>query len=186
MVTATDCFPAATTSGRTGRNPLHILSLAAAPGANGDCLFLSRVISSRQISHSAAAAARNKCPVLSSLGHRSSTCRLLVRGIGLAATLILEETSGDRAMIYLISYRKKPVASQLHITLRKKFFAAHPENPSREDIERLVRRVSDGDFAEASIEFEKCVGFDADELSRCGVTVYRLDGEPSPRALTSL
>jgi hypothetical protein len=88
----------------------------------------------------------------------------------------VEETSRDGAMIFLISYRRKPVASQLKINLRKKFFAAHPDSPSREDVERLVRRVSDGDFAEASIEFEKCVGFDADELSRCGVTVHRLDG----------
>jgi hypothetical protein len=79
-----------------------------------------------------------------------------------------------RAMVFLISYRKKPQGLKLQSNLRKKFFAEHNENPSIEDIEALVRRVSGGDFAEASVEFQKCVGFDAEELSRCGVTVYRL------------
>ena len=78
-------------------------------------------------------------------------------------------------MVFLISYRKKPHSSKPQTSLRKKFFAVHQENPSRDDVERLVTRVSDGDFAEASIEFEQCVGFDAEELSRCGVTVHRLD-----------
>jgi hypothetical protein len=77
-------------------------------------------------------------------------------------------------MIFLISYRKKPQGLKLQCNLRKKFFAEHGENPSSEEIEALVKRVSGGDFAEASVEFQKCVGFDAEELARCGVTVYRL------------
>lgn len=78
-------------------------------------------------------------------------------------------------MVFLISYRKKPHASQHNANLRKKFFAVHQESPSQDDVEQLVRRVSDGDFAEASIEFERCAGFDEEELSRCGVTVYYLN-----------
>lgn len=79
------------------------------------------------------------------------------------------------AMVFLISYRNQPHSSNPRSILRKKIFAVHGENPSAEDIVKLVRRVSNGDCAEATIEHEPCPGFDPEELTRCGVTVYRFD-----------
>lgn len=75
-------------------------------------------------------------------------------------------------MVFLISYRKKFDGTRLQSKLRRTFFAQHRNDPSFEEIQSLVDFVSQGDFAESSIEFQKCMGFDADELKKCGVTVY--------------
>jgi len=75
-------------------------------------------------------------------------------------------------MVFLISYRKNFDGTKLQASLRKTFFAVHPDHPSREEIERLVDRVSQGEFAKSSIELQRCIGFDAEELTKTGVTVY--------------
>jgi hypothetical protein len=76
-------------------------------------------------------------------------------------------------MVFLISYRKKFDGAKLQANLRKTFFAEHPGEPTPEEIEQLVESVSQGEFTKTSIQLQKCVGFDAAELIKCGVTVYR-------------
>jgi hypothetical protein len=76
-------------------------------------------------------------------------------------------------MLYVISYRKKHASSKS----RKSFFAEHNEQPSLEQIQALVNRVSGGDFAEKTIAFQKCPGFDTDELIKAGITVLRFEPE---------
>ena len=81
-------------------------------------------------------------------------------------------------MVFLISYRKKFDGVKLQANLRKTFFAEHPDQPTPEEIEQLVDSVSQGEFARASVQLQKCVGFDAVELTKCGVTVYRFKAAP--------
>jgi hypothetical protein len=79
-------------------------------------------------------------------------------------------------MLYVISYRKKHASSKS----RKSFFAEHNEQPSLEQIQVLVNRVSGGDFAKKTIAFQKCPGFDIDELTKAGITVLRFEPEAQP------
>jgi hypothetical protein len=76
-------------------------------------------------------------------------------------------------MVLVISYRKKHASSKT----RKSFFAEHKEQPSIEQIQALVTRVSGGDFAEKTIAFQKCPGFDPDELVKSGITVFHFEPE---------
>jgi hypothetical protein len=75
-------------------------------------------------------------------------------------------------MVFLISYRKKFDRTKLQTSLRENFFAEHRGQPSVEEVEQLVDHVSQGEFAKSSIEIQRCVGFDAAELTKCGVIVY--------------
>jgi len=75
-------------------------------------------------------------------------------------------------MVFLISYRNNFDGTKLHTSLRKTFFAVHQDRPSTEEIEQLVARVSHGQFAKSTIEIQRCIGFDAQELTKTGVTVY--------------
>ena len=85
-------------------------------------------------------------------------------------------------MLFIISYRKKHASSKT----RKSFFAEHDVEPSVEQIQALVNSVSRGDFAEKTVAFQKCPGFDTDELIKAGITVLRfqpeaqLDGTDAP------
>ncbi len=76
-------------------------------------------------------------------------------------------------MVFFISYRKTFGGTNLQSSLRKTFFAVHQDHPSAEEIERLVDHVSRGEFAKSSIEIQRCIGFDAEALTKAGVTVYR-------------
>ena len=76
-------------------------------------------------------------------------------------------------MLFLISYRKKHASSKT----RKSFFAEHDVEPSVEQIQALVNSVSRGDFAEKTVAFQKCPGFDTDELIKAGITVLRFEPE---------
>ncbi len=76
-------------------------------------------------------------------------------------------------MVFLISYRRKFAGTKLQASLRKSFFAVHQDQPSREEIEQLVDHVSQGAFALSSIEIQKCIGFDPEELIKAGVPVHR-------------
>lgn len=76
-------------------------------------------------------------------------------------------------MLFVISYRKKHASSKS----RKSFFAEHNEQPSLDQIQALVNRVSGGNFAEKTIAFQKCPGFDTDELIKAGITVVRFEPE---------
>lgn len=89
-------------------------------------------------------------------------------------------------MVFLISYRKKLDSAKLQLKLRKTFFAEYQGKPSVDDIKALVRRVSQGDFAEETVEFQECVGFEAEELTRAGVPVHHLEtvNEPAERPET--
>jgi hypothetical protein len=82
-------------------------------------------------------------------------------------------------MVFLISYRKKFDGTRLQANLRKTFFAEHPDHPSTDEIEQLVDSVSHGEFAKSSIQLQKCVGIDAADLSKSGVTVYRFRAAPA-------
>jgi hypothetical protein len=84
-------------------------------------------------------------------------------------------------MVFLVSYRKKFDGAKLQANLRKTFFAEHPSQPTAEEIEQLVDFVSQGEFAMASIQLQNCVGFDAVELSKCGVAVYRFKAKSTER-----
>jgi hypothetical protein len=85
----------------------------------------------------------------------------------------------ELCMVFLVSYRKKFDGAKLQANLRKTFFAEHPSQPTAEEIEQLVDFVSQGEFAIATIQLQKCVGFDAAELSKCGVAVYRFKTKPT-------
>jgi hypothetical protein len=76
-------------------------------------------------------------------------------------------------MVFLVSYRKKFDGAKVQPNLRKTFFAEHPDKPTAEEIEQLVNFVSAGEFATATIQLQRCVGFEAAELTKCGVPVYR-------------
>ena len=76
-------------------------------------------------------------------------------------------------IVFLISYRKKFDGTKLQTNLRKTFFAEHPDHPSTDEIEQLVDSVSQGEFGKSSIQLQRCIGFDAADLSKSGVTVYR-------------
>jgi len=78
-------------------------------------------------------------------------------------------------MVFFISYRQKLDRTKLQLKLRKTFFAECQIKPSFEQIKALVQRISQGNFAEETIEFQKCIGFEAEELSRAGVPVYHLE-----------
>ncbi len=75
-------------------------------------------------------------------------------------------------MVFFVSYRRKFGGTKLQANLRKTFFAVHEDQPSREEIEQLVDYVSHGEFAPSSIEIQRCIGFDPEELNKAGVTVY--------------
>ena len=75
-------------------------------------------------------------------------------------------------MVFLISYRNNFDGTKLQTSLRKTFFAVHQDHPSAQEIEQLVDRVSHGQFAKSTIEIQRCIGFDAQELTKAGVTVY--------------
>jgi hypothetical protein len=76
-------------------------------------------------------------------------------------------------MLFVVSYRKKHASSKS----RKSFFAEHDEQPSQEQVQALVNSVSGGNFAEKTIELQKCPGFDTDELIKAGITVVRFEPE---------
>lgn len=75
-------------------------------------------------------------------------------------------------MVFFVSYRRNLGGTKFEVNLRKTFFAVHQKQPSREEVVRLVDYVSHGEFAKSSIEIQRCVGFDPDELQKAGVTVY--------------
>ncbi len=74
-------------------------------------------------------------------------------------------------MLFLISYRKRHASSKS----RKSFFAEHDDQPSAEQIQALVKSVSRGNFAEKTVAFQKCPGFDTDDLTKAGITVLRFE-----------
>ena len=76
-------------------------------------------------------------------------------------------------MVFFVSYRRHIGGTKLQLNLRKTFFAVHQDQPSREEIVQLVDYVSHGEFTPSSIEIQRCVGFDPDDLQKAGVTVYR-------------
>ena len=76
-------------------------------------------------------------------------------------------------MLYVISYRKKHASSKS----RKSFFAEHNQQPSLDQIQALVNKVSGGNFAGKTIALQKCPGFDTDELIKAGITVFRFEPE---------
>ena len=76
-------------------------------------------------------------------------------------------------MLFLISYRKKHASNKT----RKSVFAEHDVEPSAEQIQALVNSVSRGDFAEKTVAFQKCPGFDTDDLIKAGITVLRFEPE---------
>ena len=82
-------------------------------------------------------------------------------------------------MVFLISYRKKFDGTKIQANLRKTFFAEYPNQPSAEELERLVDYVSKGEFSKSSIQLQKCVGFDPADLTKRGVTVYRFRAAPT-------
>jgi hypothetical protein len=84
-------------------------------------------------------------------------------------------------MVFLVSYRKKFDNAKLQPNLRKTFFAEHTGQPTAEEIEQLVDCVSQGEFAAPNIQLQKCVGFDAAELTKCGVTVYHFEPASTKR-----
>lgn len=75
-------------------------------------------------------------------------------------------------MVFFVSYRRKLGGTKFQTNLRKTFFAVHQDEPSRKEIEQLVDYVSGGEYAQSSIEIQRCIGFDPDELNKAGVTVY--------------
>jgi hypothetical protein len=75
-------------------------------------------------------------------------------------------------MVFFISYRRNLSGTKFQTNLRKTFFAVHQDQPSREEIERLVDYVSGGEFVQSSVEIQRCIGFDPHELNKAGVTVY--------------
>lgn len=85
-------------------------------------------------------------------------------------------------MVFLISYRKNFDGTKVQANLRKTFFAVHENQPSREEIERLVDYVSHGEFAKSTIEIQKCIGFDAQELTKAAVTVHCFSAARNQRA----
>ena len=95
-------------------------------------------------------------------------------------------------MLFVVSYRKKHASSKT----RKSFFAEYNEQPSVEQVQALVNSTSGGNFAEKTIAFlffffffsggdfaekttafQKCPGFDTDELIAAGITVFRFESE---------
>lgn len=76
-------------------------------------------------------------------------------------------------MLFVISYRKKHASSKS----RKSFFAEHDKQPSEAQIRALVNSVSRGNYAEHTIAFQKFPGFEAEELTRAGITVARFEPE---------
>lgn len=76
-------------------------------------------------------------------------------------------------MLFIVSYRKKHASSKT----RKSFFAEYNEQPSAEQVQALVNSTSGGNFAEKTIAFQKCPGFDTDELIAAGITVFRFESE---------
>ncbi len=86
------------------------------------------------------------------------------------------------SMVFFVSYRRNLSGTKFQTNLRKTFFAVHSAEPSRNEIERLVDQVSGGEFAQSSIEVQRCVGFDPEELNRAGVTVYSFSTVPKQSA----
>ncbi len=76
-------------------------------------------------------------------------------------------------MVFFVSYRRNLGGTKLQVNLRKTFFAVHQDQPSREEIVQLVSYVSHGEFAQSSIEIQRCIGFDPEDLQKAGVTVYK-------------
>jgi len=76
-------------------------------------------------------------------------------------------------MLFVVSYKKKHASSKT----RKSFFAEHNEQPSVEQVRALVNSISGGNFAEKTTAFQKCPGFDTDELIAAGITVFRFESE---------
>lgn len=74
-------------------------------------------------------------------------------------------------MLFVVSYRKKHASSKT----RKSFFAEHNEQPSVEQVQALVNSISGGNFAEKTTAFQKCPGFDIDELIAAGITIFRFE-----------
>ena len=79
-------------------------------------------------------------------------------------------------MLFVISYRKKHASSKS----RKSFFAEHDKQPSDAQIRALVNSVSGGNYAEHTIALQKFPGFEAEELTRAGITVVRFEPELQP------
>jgi hypothetical protein len=76
-------------------------------------------------------------------------------------------------MLFVVSYRKKHASSKT----RKSFFAEYNERPSVEQVQALVNSTSGGNFAEKTIAFYNCPGFDTDELIAAGIAVFRFESE---------
>jgi len=76
-------------------------------------------------------------------------------------------------MLFVVSYRKKHASSKT----RKSFFAEYNEQPSVEQLQALVNRISGGNFADKTTAFHKCPGFDTDELIAAGITVFCFESE---------
>jgi hypothetical protein len=76
-------------------------------------------------------------------------------------------------MLFVVSYRKKHASSKT----RKSFFAEHNDQPSVEQLQALVNKVSGGNFAQGTIALQKCPGFDTAELIKAGITVLRFEPE---------
>ena len=79
-------------------------------------------------------------------------------------------------MLFVVSYRKKHASSKS----RESFFAQHNGQPTVDQIQALVNRISSGNFAEKTIALQKCPGFDTDELIKAGITVFRFESEARP------
>ncbi|MEX0803488.1 MAG: hypothetical protein WD688_09255 [Candidatus Binatia bacterium] len=76
-------------------------------------------------------------------------------------------------MLFVITYRKKHASSKS----RESFFAEDNEQPSLEQIQALVKNISRGNFAQGTIAFQKCPGFEIDELIKAGISVLRFEPE---------
>lgn len=79
-------------------------------------------------------------------------------------------------MLFVVSYRKKHASSKS----RESFFAQHNGQPTVDQIQALVNRISSGNFAEKTIALQKCPGFDTDELIKAGITVFRFEPDAQP------
>jgi hypothetical protein len=77
-------------------------------------------------------------------------------------------------MVFEISYRTKWNLTDPRSKFSRSFFVEHHEAPSGEEIEAVVRRVSEGDFGRASIKIEQYTFFAAESLKKVGMPVYRL------------
>ena len=67
-------------------------------------------------------------------------------------------------MIFMITYENKKDAADAHSNFTRSFFAEHPSDPSPEMVRKLVDQVSQGNFAEKTIEITEWLEFDAEAM----------------------